>query len=96
MNVQTKNFWLEISRRRSHHAVVLQSGHLTLRNAIGSMGIPDYSGNVDIDLGADQITCSQNSFIDLRDLKSLLTRRLPIPVRFRHGSGQIKAWGPQY
>src|SRR5262249_5972568 len=73
-----------------------KTGHLTFKGAEGQFGVSRYSGYVDIDLPNEQLTAqSKLVFADLKDVKQILIRRLPIPVELTgNGTGQIKAFGP--
>lgn len=97
MNVQTKDFWLEdFGIGDVNTQLAYKKGHLTLQNSSGQYGVSRYTGDIDINLLNDTIDVSSKvSFMDLRDLKSLLIRRLPIPIDLTGtGSGQITASGP--
>jgi translocation and assembly module TamB len=97
MNLQTKDFWLEdFGVGNLTTQLQYKSGHLNLKNIEGQYGVSRYTGDVDINLKDDTIQIANKmSFIDLKDLKSLLARRLPIPVDLTGtGSGQVTASGP--
>jgi translocation and assembly module TamB len=97
MDLQTKDFWLEdFGVGNLTTQLAYKTGHLTLQNIEGQYGVSRYTGDVDINLREDTIQVTNKmSFVDLKDLKSLLTRRLPIPFDLTGtGSGQITAQGP--
>jgi translocation and assembly module TamB len=97
MNLQPKNFWLEdFGIGDFTTQMTYKSGHLYLQNIDGQYGVSRYTGNIDINLLEDTISLTNKmSYVDLKDLKSLLMRRLPIPIDLTGtGSGQITASGP--
>lgn len=97
MDLEPKNFWLEdFGIGDFTTEMTYKAGHLLLENIEGQFGVSRYSGKVDINLRDDTIAINNKlSFVDLKDLKSILSRRLPIPVDLTGtGSGQITASGP--
>lgn len=97
MSVTTKNFWFEdygigeMSTNLSY-----KKGHLYLREVEGHYGNSRYSADLDIDLDEKQLLAQgKMPFVDLKDMKEILYRRLPIPVFLSGtGTGEFKAWGP--
>lgn len=76
--------------------VSYKTGTLTFKNLEGSIESSRYNAEISIDTSANQIYLNGRiPYLELEDVKTLLSRRLPLPFNVSGtGSGQIKAWGP--
>lgn len=97
MDVSGQDIWMaDFLLGQTQSEVRYSAGTLNFRKIKGAVGTSRYEGQLAIDLLKSELYLNAKiPFADLDDIKTLLTRRLPLPFRISGtGSGDLKAWGP--